>query len=401
MNMNVKADFPVFKSDPHLIYLDSGATSLKPLLVIEKIDEYYRQYPSNIHRGVYKIAERASLEYEKTREVIATFIGAKQNEIIFTKGTTESINLLAYSLEETVCEGDEIIVTKADHHANFVPWQQLAKRTNSNFRAIDIDAYYDLVDFDITDKTKIVALPYVSNVTGTIFPIKHICEKLKKQNPKVLIVVDAAQAIAHIKLDVSDIGCDFVCFSGHKMLGPTGVGVLWGKYEILSTMRPFQYGGDMISRVSVDQSTFQDPPYRFEAGTPPIAEVIALKEAVYYLQNIGFEKIKAYEDELSAYFLTQIDKNFNGEITLLGKKTVENRIASFSFIFSSFHPHDIAQILDEENIAIRAGHHCAMPLHTHFGMDATARASFYIYNTISDIDALMKALGNVKKILTY
>ena len=405
-----KLDFPIFKHKPNLVYLDSAATSLKPKSVIDKQSEYYEKYSANVFRGIYSLSEKATEEYESTRKVVAEFINAqKPEEVIFTRSTTESINLVAYSLgRKIIGEGDEIVTTVMEHHSNFVTWQQLALENGATFKVIDItdDGFLDLsfsaLDKIITKKTKILALTYVSNVLGTINPIKEIVEAAKAINPKLIVVVDAAQAVPHIKVDVQNLGCDFLAFSSHKMLGPTGVGVLWGKYEHLDQMFPFNYGGEMIQEVYIDKTVFKKPPLKFEAGTPHIAGVIALKEAVKYLQKFGIEKIKKHEEFLTLSLECSLADEFGKKIKILGTDIsgfLDERGGILSFVFASYHPHDIAQILDEENICIRAGHHCTMPLHQRLKVIASARASFYIYNTIDDVSRLVKGLKKVAKLL--
>lgn len=406
----IKKDFPVFKNNPDLVYLDSTATSLKPQSVIHKLVEYYEQYPANIKRGIYKISERATSEYERTRQITASFIGAMtRDEVIFTRGTTESINLVAYGLgRELVSRGDEVVVSLLEHHSNFVPWQQLAFETGADFKVIDItdEGYLDLgknlenIGQAVTKKTKILALTAVSNALGTINLLKDIIQAAKKINPKVIVVVDAAQAAPHMSINVTDLGCDFLAFSFHKMLGPTGVGALWGKKELLHEMFPFQYGGEMIKEVSIQATSFAEAPEKFEAGTPAIADVIAAKASIEYLQNIGFDIIRNHEESLLAYTFKRFNEEFAKEITIFGPRTIADRAGIVTFAFKNMHPHDIAQILDESNIAIRAGHHCAMPLHTRLGVVASARASFYIYNDSNDIDKLIEGLHKVKRLFT-
>lgn len=402
--MNLKKDFPIFKNNPSLVYLDSTATSLKPQSVINKLIEYYSQYSANIFRGVYNISERATQEYENTRQVVAKFINAKsENEVIFTRNTTESINLIAYSLGRKIIEEkDEILTTIMEHHSNFVPWQVLSGETGATFKILDIDNEGYLtgdLEMIISKRTKILSLTYVSNVLGTINPVKEIIKVAKTINPKIITVVDAAQAIPHMRVDVEDLGCDFLAFSSHKMLGPTGVGVLWGKREILEEMYPFMYGGEMINEVYVDRTLFKDTPYKLEAGTPAIGEVIAFKEGIKYLQKIGMDKIREHEKNLVQQCLKTLKSEFGDKIKIFGIENIENRGGIVSFNFGMYHPHDIASILDEENIAVRAGHHCAMPLHNRLGVNATLRASFYIYNTEEDIKKLVAGLKRAKRIL--
>lgn len=409
----IKKDFPIFKIHPDLVYLDSTATSLKPQLVIEKIVDYYQNYSANIFRGVYQISERATSEYEKTREKIAQFINAQnKDEIVFVRNTTEAINLLAYSLgRKIIQQGDEILTTIMEHHSNFVPWQVLSSEIGAKLKIIDIDqeGYLDIyknkkrgLDLKniITKKTKIFSLTYVSNVLGTINPIKEIVKKAKKINPQIYIIVDAAQAAPHFKIDVGDLGVDFLAFSSHKMLGPTGVGVLYGKKDLLEDIYPFLYGGEMITEVYLDKTIFKSPPYKFEAGTPAIGEVIALKAAIDYLEKIGLDEINQHENVLNEYALKCLKDEFGNEIKIFGPKDLKDKKGIVAFSFLSFHPHDIAQILDEEKIAVRAGHHCAMPLHQRLKIPSSTRASFYLYNEKKDIDRLVGGLKKAKQVLS-
>lgn len=409
----IKKDFPIFEHQPELVYLDSTATSLKPRVVVDKLREYYEEYSANIYRGVYEISEKATAEYEETRQVVAEFINAPYvEEVIFTKGTTESMNLLSYSLGRQILnEKDEIVTTVMEHHSNFVPWQQLAFETGADFKVIESrsDGYigfmnngevdYEALSQIVTQKTKIFTLTYVSNVLGTINPIKEISHAVKKINPRVIIIVDAAQAAPHHRLDVQDLGVDFVAFSSHKMLGPTGVGVLWGKSELLEQMYPFQYGGEMINEVTIERSSFKSIPHKFEAGTPHIAGVIAFKEAIKYLENIGVDRVRDHEKVLFEYTVSKLKDTFGNDCKIMGPVNPDHHAGIVSFSFGSYHAHDIAQILDEDHIAVRAGHHCAMPLHNHLNIPATTRASFYIYNDIHDIDKLIDGLKKVKGVL--
>lgn len=402
----IKQDFPIFKNIPNLVYLDSSSTSLKPQVVIDKIVEYYEKYGANVARGLYPISEKATEEYEETRQIVADFINAAtSDEVIFTRGTTESVNLVAYSLgREIVGKGDEIVTTIMEHHSNFVPWQQLAFEVGADFKVADITEDGPLVDLTdvITKKTKILALTYVSNVLGTINPIKEIVATAKKINPEIIIFVDAAQAAPHMKIDVADLGCDFLAFSSHKMLGPTGVGVLWGKREVLERMFPFNFGGEMIREVYIDKTIFKEIPHKFEAGTPHIDGVIAFKEAIKYLLDIGFDKIRAHEISLTKYSLKRLQEELGDDIKILGPMDPEKKggVIAFAFAFGKFHPHDIAQIVSDNGVAVRAGNHCAMPLHTRYGLPASVRASFYIYNDESDVDKLIDGLKKVKKVLS-
>ncbi len=402
----MKTDFPIFKNNPGLVYLDSTATSLKPKAVIDKLVEYYSQYSANIFRGVYRISEQATKEYEETRNIVSEFINAKTDrEIVFTRNTTESLNLIAYSLgRKIIGQDDELVTTIMEHHSNFVPWQVLVQEVGATLKVIDINenGYLDLgkdLEQIVTKKTKILALTFVSNVLGTINPIKQIISAAKKINPKIITIIDAAQAVPHMKVDVQDLGCDFLAFSSHKMLGPTSVGVLWGKEDLLKEMFPFMYGGEMISEVYLDRSVFKDPPHKFEAGTPSIGEVIAFKEAVKYLKKIGMGNVSAHEKKLVSFCFKELKREFGNRIKIYGPSNIEDKGGVVAFNFGKYHPHDIASILDEEGIAVRAGHHCAMPLHERLHADATVRASFYIYNDEDDVKKLVEALKKVEKIL--
>jgi cysteine desulfurase/selenocysteine lyase len=410
-----KKDFPFFDHNPETTYLDSTATSLKPRSVIQKITEYYEKYSANVERGLYKQAVKSSNLFWQTRELIAKHIGASEvDEIIFTRGTTESVNLIASTLGYSILsEGDEVAVTVMDHHSNFVPWQILAEKMKIRLRVIDITEQGQLglyqkdeqaVDFPlvkqyITPQTKLLAIPYVSNMLGTINPVSEIIAASKKINPNIITVIDAAQAVPHMGVDVKTIGCDFLAFSSHKMCGPTGVGVLWGKRSLLEQMTPYQYGGEMIDYVSIEETTFKQPPARFEAGTPHIAGVIGLGESVRYLQQIGMNQIREHEKQLTDYALKRMNEEFGEEIQVYGSSNPEERGGVLSFTFRDYHPHDIAHILDEQKICIRAGHHCTQPLHRRLGLNATSRMSFYLYNTEEDVEAAIKGLHQVKTVL--
>ncbi len=412
----IRDDFPIYYHNPDLVYLDSSATSLKPISVINKLNDYYKKYSANIHRGIYSLAEKASEEFEETRKIVSLFINAQDpDEIVFTKGTTEGLNLLAASLGENLDEGDEIVTSIMEHHANFVPWQQLVQRSGAVLKIIGLNDRQELgivtydksgkisVDFQhiVKDRTKILTVTYISNTLGTINPVKEIIAAAKKINPEIITIVDAAQAVPHLEIDVRDLGCDFLVFSGHKMLGPTGVGVLWGKKKRLERMTPYQYGGDMIREVKLEETIFADVPHKFEAGTPSIAEIIALKEAIAYLKYYGFEAIAEHERKLTAKAITALQNEFGESLMILGPEEASRRAGIVTFTLNGVHPHDIAQILDEYSVCVRAGHHCTMPLHDSLGLAATARASFYIYNTEEDIDQLViglkKAVSLFKK----
>lgn len=400
----IKKDFPIFQNLPGLIYLDSTATSLKPKSVIGKLLEYYESYSANIYRGIYQISERATEEYEKTREIIASFIHAKSSdEIIFTRNTSESLNLLCYSLgEQMIRKGDGITTTIMEHHSNFVPWQQLLIKKGGKLSVIKLDKEGELdvknLEKYISKKTKILCLTYVSNVLGVANNLKQIIKDAKRINPAIITIIDAAQAVPHRKVDVQDLDCDFLAFSSHKMLGPTGVGVLWGRKALLDAMPPFLYGGEMISEVHVCNTKFKEAPHKFEAGTPAIAEVIALKEAVRYLEKVGLKEIENHEKKLASYAIKRLGDEFKN-LHVIGPKNAENKGGIVSFHFDKYHPHDVAQILSEKNICVRAGNHCAMPLHEELNLIATVRASFYLYNTESDVDSLVAGLHDVCRIL--
>lgn len=392
----IKKDFPIFLQNPGLTYLDTTATSLKPQAVIKKLTDYYTNYSANIFRGVYDISEKATAEYEETRTVIKDFIQAgNEKEIIFTRNTTEAINLFVNGIEHMVDAGDEIMTTVMEHHSNFVPWQQLCKRKNMKFTVLTTEMVESL-SLPVTKKTKILALTHTSNVLGTVNPVKKIIKEAKRINPDLIVLIDGAQAVPHTSIDVTDMGCDAFVFSSHKMLGPTGVGVLWVRQNLLEQLKPYQYGGEMIRKVTQSNTDFADLPHRFEAGTPHIAGVIALKEAVHYLKKIGLESIHTHEQSLAQYCHDELTNTFKDDIRIIGPKKRESGIVAFTF--PVLHAHDGAQLLNEDNIAVRAGHHCAMPLHEYLGVEASLRASFYIYNTKQDVDTLITSL---KKALQF
>lgn len=398
----IKQTFPIFAHHPDLVYLDSAATTQKPASVIAKSVEYYEQYNANIARGLYDLSEKATVEYEKTREMTARFINAKTEEIIFTRGTTEGINLLSYSLEKYIREGDEILVTIAEHHSNFLPWQALAERTKATLKILDIDEdgqfKLDTLETIITPRTKIFAFGYVSNVLGTINPVAEMIAQAKALNPKIITVVDAAQAAAHLPIDVRKLGCDFLAFSSHKMFGPTGVGVLFGQYAFLECLSPFQYGGEMVLEARRDKSTFKNTPHKFEAGTPDIAGVIAFQEAIKYIQALGYENIREHELNILGYAITKLYETFGDTITLFGTRDVAKRSGVIAFSLVGIHPHDIAQMLGEQNICIRAGQHCTAPLHDTLHLPATARISVSVYTTTEDIDRFVSQLKKIQDI---
>jgi cysteine desulfurase/selenocysteine lyase len=401
MNNTIKNDFPILEQTNRgrpLIYLDSSATSQKPQPVIAAMQHYYQKDNANIHRGIYELSERSTQNYEQTRAVVKDFINARNtHEIIFVRGATEGINLVAQAYgRQFLKAGDEVIISTMEHHSNIVPWQLLSAQNGIEIRVIpifdngeiDLEAYQKL----FTPRTKFVAVSHASNVLGTINPIKIMADIAHKHD--VPILVDGAQALPHIPVDVQALDCDFYVFSGHKAYGPTGIGVLYGKSELLNSMPPYQGGGDMIERVSFTKTTYNKPPFRFEAGTPNIAGVIGLRAALDYLKTIGMSEIAAHEQQLLRYANQQL-ADFPG-LTILG--TAKEKLGVISFVLSDVHPHDIATVLDHEGIAVRAGHHCAMPLIERLHVPATVRASFGLYNTESDVDALVAGLHEVKRL---
>jgi cysteine desulfurase / selenocysteine lyase len=399
--MATKQEFPILNNltdGKELVYLDSTATSQKPQAVINAIKKYYETSNANVHRGLYDLADKATIAYEHAHNVIADFINADSEEIIITKGTTESLNLVAYSLVLNLKEGDEVMVSEMEHHSNFVPWQQLAKKVGAILKVIPVTKDYRL-DVEkakelISEKTKIVSIVHMSNVLGTVNPIKELASLV--HNAGAVLVVDAAQSAPHMRIDVKELDCDFLAFSGHKMLGPTGIGVLYGKADLLKSMDPFLYGGGMIEEVTLENTTWNAIPSKFEAGTPNIAQAVGLAKAIEYLQNYGMDKVEEHEKELTKYCLDQLQK-IEG-LSIIGPNETKNRGAVFSFIIDGVHTHDISEILNRYNIAVRAGNHCAMPLHHKFGIQGSTRASFYIYNNKEDVDKLIEGLKKVKDV---
>lgn len=397
----IRNDFPIFDKNPDLIYLDSSATSLKPRVVIEAMTGYYAEYSANIKRGIYTISERATEEYEKARATTAQFIGAEKEEIIFTRNASESLNLLMYAYGvNNVGRNDEVVVSIAEHHSNFVTWQQLCANTGAAFKVINLDESYHLLVDDraleqiVTKRTKIVALTHVSNVLGIINPVREIVKKIKSINPHTVVVIDGAQAVPHLSVNVRELGCDFYVFSGHKMMGPTGIGVLWGKRELLDEMSPFMFGGEMIREVAIDHSEFAELPDKFEAGTPAIAEAIGLGAAIEYLQKLDLESVHHHELAIVNNYKQRLHNLLGSSIAFHGPTTPESGILAFTI--AGVHPHDIASILNESNIAVRAGHHCAMPLHTALGLTGSTRISVYAYNTEDEIERTVKAFSKIK-----
>lgn len=395
----LRNDFPMLSQSMNgkkLIYLDSGATSFKPIPVINALNYYNTQKTSSVHRGVYKLSNEVTTMFEDARETVANFISAQSKEVIFTKGATESLNLVALSYGlHNLGPNDEIITSELEHHSSFLPWQNVAKVTGAKLLFIPLseEGRITVQNFKsvLSNKTKIVALNYVSNVMGYISPIKEICDLSHEVG--AVVSVDAAQASPHIKIDVKDIGCDFLSFTGHKMLGPTGIGVLFGKYSLLKDMQPVTFGGEMIDIVGLQSSTFKNPPHKFEAGTPSIAEAIGLSTAIKYLQNIGFDEIQAHESELRNYAISELSKI--KQVTLFNKNT---DMGIINFNVENIHPHDMATVYDMQGICVRAGHHCCQLLMKWLKQPATLRASIYLYNTKSDIDALVTATSYGKEI---
>ncbi|MCQ6275612.1 cysteine desulfurase [Bacillus sp. V3B] len=394
--------FPILNQEVNgnpLVYLDSAATSQKPVQVIEAVSDYYRQINSNVHRGVHTLGTRATDGYEGAREKVRKFIHAKSiEEVIFTRGTTTALNMVASSFgTANLREGDEIIITYMEHHSNIIPWQQVAKSTGATLKYFPLqeDGSLSLEDVraTITPNTKIVATTLVSNVLGVINPIKEIA-KIAHENGAVM-VVDGAQGAPHLNIDVQDLDCDFLGFSGHKMCGPTGIGVLYGKKHLLENMEPVEFGGEMIDFVGLYESTWKELPWKFEGGTPIIAGAIGLGAAIDFLQEIGLDNILEHEHKLAAHALERMS-TIEG-MTIYGPKEAEKRAGVVTFNLSDVHPHDVATVLDTEGIAVRAGHHCAQPLMKWLDVSATARASFYLYNSEEDIDKLVEGLVKTKE----
>lgn len=398
----IRSEFPILEkkiNNSKMVYLDSAASAQKPRQVIETLNKAYLETYSNVHRGLHWLSEQSTSKYEDVRVKAANFLGSTDpNEIIFGSGATQLLNLVANSWGRKFLKlDDEIIITIADHHANIVPWQLVAQQTGAKIRAVPVDdqGNFDINDLEkmITEKTKIVSIPHVSNVLGTIFPVKEISKLAHKVN--AICVVDGCQGAIHLPVDVKDIGCDFYTFSSHKLYGPSGVGVLWGRSSILLDMPPFIGGGDMIDNVDIESSTFADPPHRFEAGTPPIAEVIAFGSAIDFVQAIGMDNIREHEQKILKTFTEKLEE-------VKGLRIIGNSISKsgvISFVFGDSHPHDIATILDQKGIAIRAGHHCAQPLMKHFNVTSTARASIGVYTQENEVDDLINGLSTVKKLL--
>lgn len=402
----IRKDFPVLDRLVHdgkkLVYLDNAATSQKPRQVLDALSEYYERYNANVHRGVHTLAEEATALYEGARDKIAAFINApSRDEVIFTKNASESLNLVANMLgwadEPYRVDSDtEIVITEMEHHSNIVPWQLLSQRTGAKLKWFGLtdDGRLDLSDIErvITDKTKIVSFTLVSNILGTVNPVEALVRRA--QEVGALVLIDASQAAPHMVLDVQALQADFVAFTGHKMLGPTGIGVLWGRQELLEDLPPFLGGGEMIETVSMHESTYAPAPHKFEAGTPPIAQAVGLGAAVDYLSAIGMDRIAAHEHAITEYALRRL--NEVPGLKIIGPDTPEGRGSAISFTLGDIHPHDVGQVLDEQGIAVRVGHHCARPVCLRYGIPATTRASFYLYSTPAEVDALVEGLEHVR-----
>lgn len=390
-------NFPLLDKEK-VIYLDNAATTQKPQQVLDAINNHYEHNNANVHRGMHVLATRATDAYEGARKKVAKFINASPEEIIFTRGATESLNLAAYSIAQTLKDGDEIIMTEMEHHSNLVPWQQIAKKYGLKVRYIRFDDDYRL-DMDharrlITEKTKVVSVVHVSNTLGTINPAKELCKLAHEKG--ALFILDAAQSAPHMKIDVKDLDADFLAFSGHKMLGPTGIGVFYGKKSLLDALPPFNFGGQMIEEVSFEDSSFKDPPHKFEAGTPNIAGAVGLGAAVDCLNDFGMDKLEKCAKDLTGYGLEELKKI--EKVRIIGPQSSEDRAAVFSIDIEGMHPHDVCHLLDKEGIAARGGHHCTMPLMKKLGLSGTTRASLYLYNTKEDIDKLVTALKKAIKV---
>lgn len=399
---NTKKDFPIFtnavQNGVPFTFLDNAAASQTPRQVVDAEREYYECYKANVHSGIYTIGARAVAAYESARAHVARFISAFSEEIVFTSGTTASLNMVCQMLGKTLHEGDEVIVSAMEHHSNFIPWQQLSKEKKLRFTVVPLERdgslSIELMRTRISKTTKVVAITHASHAIGVVNDVTEICRL--SHDKGAVCVVDAAQSAPHMPIDVRAMDCDFLAFSGQKMLGPTGTGVLYGRKDLLETMQPAYYGGGMIREVNVDESHWADVPAKFEAGTPNVAGVVGLDKAIEYLTCIGMEAVRAHEKELTQYALERV-----GEcpgVTLFGSRDMERRTGIISFLVDGVHPHDTAEVLAQGNIAVRAGHHCAMPLMRHLGVPGTVRASFYIYNTKEDVDRLIDGIVKVKEL---
>ncbi len=399
----VRKDFPILAREVHgrpLVYLDSAASSQRPQAVLDAMTDYYERHHANVHRGIYALAEESTALYEGARDTVAAFVNAyDRSEVVFTKNSTEAINLVARSVGDSgrIKAGDEIVVTEMEHHSNIVPWQLLAARTGAVVRWLPIteEGRLDLSGLDelVNDRTRVVAFVHQSNILGTVNPTSQLVRRAHEVG--ALVVLDASQSVPHMPVDVQEIGADFVAFTGHKMCGPTGIGVLWARRALLDELPPFLGGGEMIATVTLKGSTYAEPPHKFEAGTPPIAEAVGLAAAVRYLTDLGMDEVKAHEKELVTYALPALE-SVSG-LRIIGPRTAVARGGAVSFTLSDLHPHDVGQVLDELGIAVRVGQHCAAPVCSRYGVPATTRASFYVYTTTEEVDALVEGLEHVKR----
>ncbi|TQN31399.1 cysteine desulfurase/selenocysteine lyase [Haloactinospora alba] len=405
----IRADFDILartvRDERPLVYLDSGATSQKPRQVLDAERGFYERHNAAVHRGAHQLAEEATDAYEGARATIASFVGARSDEVVFTKNTTEAVNLVAYAMSNSntaadsegrdrfrVGPGDEIVVTEMEHHGNLVPWQQLCQRTGATLRWFPLtdEGRLDLTDLHdlVNERTKLVAVVHQSNVLGTVAPVSTITERARQVG--ALVLLDGAQSVPHMPVDVRELDVDFLAFSGHKMLGPNGIGVLWGRPELLAAMPPFLTGGSMIGVVYMDHTTWADPPQRFEAGTPVAPQAVGLAAACDYLSSVGMANVHAHEHALTEYALKQVG-SLPG-VRIVGPMDAEDRGGAISFVVDDIHPHDVGQVLDDQGVAARVGHHCAWPLHRRYNVVATTRASFYLYNDFEDVDALVAGI---------
>jgi cysteine desulfurase/selenocysteine lyase len=399
----IRKDFPILSREVNgrpLVYLDSAASSQRPQAVLDAMTTYYEQHHANVHRGIYTLAEEATALYEGARDAVAALVNAyDRSEVVFTKNSTEALNLVARAIGDSgrVKAGDEILITEMEHHSNIVPWHQLAQRTGATLRWVGLtdEGRLDLSDLDtlVNERTRIVAFVHQSNILGTVNPTSQLVGAAHAVG--ALVCIDASQSVPHSVVDVQDIGADFLAFTGHKMLGPTGIGVLWARRALLDELPPFLGGGEMIETVTMNGSTYAEPPHKFEAGTPMIAEAVGLAAAITYLDDIGLDNVKAHEKELVSYALPALESVAG--LTILGPRTAVSRGGAISFALADLHPHDIGQVLDELGIAVRVGQHCAAPVCARYGVPATTRASFYVYTTTEEIDALVAGLEHVKR----
>ncbi len=404
---DVRREFPIYGSRPQMVYLDSAATSLKPQSVLDRMMEYYTHYTANIHRGLYETAEKSSAAYESVRTRVANFIHAKPEEVVFTKGATEGLNLIAQGLaHHHVRAGSHVVTTILEHHANFIPWQEVARERNARFSVVTFDTLHATEDeilqaFEshITRDTSVLALTHVSNAIGVTLPVMKIIKMARTVNPDIIIVLDVCQSIYHHEIDVASLDVDALSFSAHKCFGPTGAGVVYGKKRLLEELPPYQYGGDMIDEVTIDTTTYAHPPHRFEAGTPPIAEVIGMGAAIEYLTTIGQSKIHDMLTSLRGRAVKELRSQFDDTIEIYDNPHLEQS-SILSFNLRNVHAHDTAQLLAERDVCIRAGHHCAQPLHTQMGIPATCRASLSIYNTTEDISRLREGIDHILSTFT-